>query len=71
MSKLLNDSSLSKFVTKKWVNVNDLSSGQYSASKKMFKTSMLRADLCNYSDAYIVDNGTITVEGDDDDNKER
>ena len=33
--KLLNDSSVSKFVTKKWVEVNDLSSGQYSASKKV------------------------------------
>ena len=28
ISKLLNDSSLSKFVTKKWIKVNDLSSGQ-------------------------------------------
>ena len=28
---------------------------------------MLRADLCDYSDAYILVKGTITVEGDDDD----
>ena len=26
-----------------------------------FKTSMLRSDLCDYSDAYIVVKGTITV----------
>ena len=32
-----------------------------------FKTSMLRSDLCDYSDAYIVVTGTITIEGDDDD----
>ena len=28
ISKLLNDSIASKFVTKKWIEVNDLSSGQ-------------------------------------------
>ena len=55
ISKLLNDSTVSKFVTNKWVEVNDLSSGQYSVNKNIrFKTSMLRADLCDYSDAYIV-----------------
>ena len=31
-----------------------------------FKISMLRSDLCNYSDAYIVVKGRITVEGDND-----
>ena len=34
VSKLLNDSTASKFVTKKWIKVNDLSSGQYSVKKK-------------------------------------
>ena len=29
ISKLLNDSTVSKFVTRKLVKVNDLSSGQY------------------------------------------
>ena len=29
---LLNDSTISKFVTKKWMTVNDLSSGQYPAN---------------------------------------
>ena len=33
ISKLLNDSTLSKFVTKKWIKINDLSGGQYSANK--------------------------------------
>ena len=28
ISKILNDSTVSKFVTKKWVKVNNLSSGQ-------------------------------------------
>ena len=35
ISKLLNDSSVSKAVTEKWVEVNDLSSGQYSVNKKI------------------------------------
>ena len=30
---------------------------------------MLRSDLCDYSDAYIVVKGTITVEGNDDNKK--
>ena len=52
-------------MTKKWIEVNDLPSGQYSVNKNIrFKTSMLRSDLCDYSDAYIVVKGTITVEGD-------
>ena len=53
---------------KKWVEVNYLSSGQYSVKKnKRFKTSVLRSD---YSDAYIVVKETITVDGDDNNKKE-
>ena len=49
---------------KKWIAVNDLPSGQYSDNKNIrFKTSMPRSNLCDYSDAYIVVKGTITVEG--------
>ena len=62
ISKLLNYSTMSKFVTKKWVEVNDLSSGQYSVHKNIrFKTSMLRSYLCDYSDAHFVVKGTIDV----------
>ena len=40
---------------------------QYSADKNLrFKNSMLRSDLCDYSDAYIVVKWEITVEGDND-----
>ena len=47
------------------------SSGQYSVNKNiMFKTSMLRSDSSDYSDAYIVMKGTITVEGDNGAKKE-
>ena len=61
--KLSKDSTISKFVTKKkLVKVNDLSSGQYSVNKNIsFKTSMLRSDLCDYSDAYIVVKGTTDL----------
>ena len=55
ISKPLNDSTVSKFVTKKWFKVNDLSSGQYSDSKIItLKTSSLRSDLSDYSDGYIL-----------------
>ena len=54
-----------RFITKKWVEVHDQSSSaeeKYKPSKQIrFKTSMLRSDLCDYSDAYIVVKGTITV----------
>ena len=62
ISKLLNDSTVSKFVTKKWTEASDLSSSQYSVKKNMrFKTSKLRSDLCDYSNAYILVNGTIDL----------
>ena len=52
--KLLNHPTVSKFVTKKWIEVNNLSSGQYSVNKNIrFRTSMLRSDLCDYSDVYM------------------
>ena len=34
ISKLLNDSTVSKFVTRKWIEVNDLQDSQYSVNKK-------------------------------------
>ena len=50
--KLLNDSTLSKFVTSKWIELNYLLGGQYSVNKNIrFKTRMLRSDLCDYIDA--------------------
>ena len=50
----------------KWIQVNDLSDGQYSVNKNTrFKTFVLRSDMSDYSDAYIVVSSTITVEGTD------
>ena len=54
---------LSKFVTRAYVRVNSLSN-TYNENKSIrFKTPMLRLDLCDYSDAYTLVNGTITVNG--------
>ena len=42
ISKLLNDSTISKFLTRKCVEVNDLSGDQYSVNKSIrFKTPMI------------------------------
>ena len=51
---------LSKFVTREYVRVNSLSN---TYNEIRFKTPMLRSDLCDYADAYILVNGTITVAG--------
>ena len=54
---------LSKFVTREYVKVNSLSD-TYDENKSIrFKTPMLRSDLSDYADAYILVNGTITVNG--------
>ena len=53
---------LPKFVTKKWVEVYDQSEENYDVNKEIrIKTSMLRSDLCDFSDAYIIVKGGITV----------
>ena len=57
------DKDLPRFVTKKWIEVYDQSEGNYNVNKEIrIKTSMLRSDLCDFSDAYIVVKGTITVD---------
>ena len=52
---------LSKFVTREYVKVNSLSN-TYNENKSIrFKTPMLRSNLCDYSDAYMLVKCTITV----------
>ena len=64
------DKDLPRFVTKKWIEVYDQSEKNYNPNKEIrIKTSMLRSDLCDFSDAYIVVKGDITLEGDNDANK--
>ena len=51
---------LSKFVTREYVRVNSLLD-TYNENKSIrSKTPMLRSNLCDYSDAYILVNGTVT-----------
>ena len=52
----------SKFRTRNWVEINDDLRRGYSPNKQIrFKTAMLRSSLCDYSDAYILVKGNITV----------
>ena len=54
---------LSKFVTIQYVKVNSLSN-TYDENKSIrFKTPMLRSDSCDYTDAYILVSGMVTVAG--------
>ena len=56
------DKDIPRFVTKKWIEVYDQSEKSYNVNKEIrIKTPMLRSDLCDFSDAYIVVKGTITV----------
>ena len=52
---------LSKFVTREYAEVKSLSN-KYNENKSIrLKTPMLRSNLCDYSDAYILVKGTIRV----------
>ena len=59
-----------RFITKQWVEVHDQSGNvedRYKPGKQTrFKTSIQRSDLCDFSDAYIVVEGTITLTKDAD-----
>ena len=62
---LIDDNTLnqpSKFRTRNWIEINDESRGTYNVTSQIkFKTTMLKSSLCDYSDAYILVKGTITV----------
>ena len=53
----------SKFRTRNWVEINDDKRGTYTSKNISFKTTMLRSNLCDYADAYILVKGTITITG--------
>ena len=59
---LLNHGNDFKFVTRKWNIVNDNSKANYEAENEMvYNTEVLKSNLCDYSDAYILVSGDITV----------
>ena len=52
----------SKFTSKNCVDTNDDSCGTYNTiSQIKFITSMAKSSLCDYSDAYILVKGTISI----------
>ena len=57
----------SKFRTRNWVKINDEWGGKYTSNDVTFKTAMLRSNLCDYADAYILVEGKITITGKGDD----
>ena len=64
IANLIDDASNqpSKFRTRNWVEINDESRGAYNVNSQIkFKTTMLKSTLCDYSDAYILVKGTISV----------
>ena len=65
IANLIDDNTLnqpSKFRTRNRIEINDESRGAYNVNSQIkFKTTMLKSSLCDYSDAYILLKGTITV----------
>ena len=52
----------SKYRTENWVEINEESRETHSLNRQInFKTSMLRSSLCDYSNAYILVQGNISV----------
>ena len=51
----MNETSLSRFVTRKWNTVNDQSKAYYDVGNKIiYETEILKSNLCNYNKAYIL-----------------
>ena len=57
----------SNFRTRNWVEINDEFRGTYTSNNTKFKTTMLRSNLCDYADVYILVKGTIRITGAGDD----
>ena len=57
------DKDLPRFIAKKWIEVYDQTGrNNYNANNEIrIKTPMLRSDLCDFSDAYIVVEGEVTA----------
>ena len=69
---LLNDSNNenSKFATKKWYIIDNESKGNYSHHNPIkFLTKSIESSLCDYSDAYILVTGNISITGGDNNTK--
>ena len=61
---LLNESNDSKFLTRKWNIVNDNSKANYNKGNEIiYNTEVLKSNLCDYNNAYILVTGYITIAG--------
>ena len=68
IENLLNDSDneFSKFATRKWYIIKYQNKGQYGEGNEndstiKFETEVIKPNLCDYSDAYILGTGKITA----------
>ena len=68
IANLLSDSDNEslKFATRKWYIINDKNNGQYGRGNEndstiKFETKVIKPNLCDYSDAYILVTGDIEV----------
>ena len=62
------DNESSKFATKKWYVINDQNNTDYGKGEEnsitvKFETKVIKPNLCDYSDAYILVTGDITATG--------
>ena len=69
---LLNDTEneSSNFGTRKWCIINDQKNGQYGNGDEngttiKFEITVIKSNLCNYSDAYVLVTGDIAAIGGD------
>ena len=59
---LLNEAKDSKFATRKWNIFNGQSNANYDIRNEIiYNTEVLKSNLCDYNDAYILVRGGITV----------
>ena len=60
----LNETSGSKFVIRKWNIVNDQSNAKYDVwNEIIYNAEVLKSNLGNYNDAYILVRGGINIIG--------
>ena len=59
------DNESSKFATRKWYVINDQNTTDYGMKPTDYETKVIKSNLCDYSDAYILVTGNITATGRD------
>ena len=62
------DNESSKFATRKWYVINDQNNTDYGGGNEdsttvKFETKVIKSNLCDYSDAYILVTEDITATG--------